>query len=358
MAEPNKTEKPTPKHRRDVEKKGNVARSREVSSALVLSIPAVFILWRSESIVADSLAVLGSLWREFLLRDLSPPVLNKLILSSAWQLIRLVWPFLLVAVLAALAGRLVQGRPVLSFEPLQPKLEKISPKKNLQRVFSSRGLVELAKALALVIVLGWLASDVIRDHAAALLNASAMSLSQITSVLGQTLQQIGTRAGVFLLAMAALDFGFQKYRFERDIRQTRQEVKEDLKQTEGDPLVRQRIRRQQREIATRRMMEDVKRADVVITNPTHYAVALCYRTSEMMAPRVVAKGRGFVALRIREVAEQHAVPVVENPSLTRALHQAVAVGGEIPEELYRAVAQILAYVYRQKQITPKSIEFN
>ena len=348
MASSNRTEKPTPKHRREGIKKGELARSKEIPAALTF-LAAFFFLAVAG---ADSLDQLESFarffWRTFLTQEVTLETAPGIVRHCLWGAVRLAAPFLALTLCVSLGGSAIQG-VALSTYRLQFRVEALNPASNLKKVFSSKGLAEFAKSTVVILMVGYLVGSVVQERLPALENTVSMELRDILSELGAALYAAGFRVGIFLAVMAIADYVFQRYRHEEGLKQSKQEVRDDLKETEGNPLIRSRIRTLQREMARKRMMSDVKDADVVITNPTEYAVALKYDLANMSAPRVVGKGRGYVAAKIKEIARQYNVITVENIALAQALYKSVEVGSEIPASLYRAVAQILAYVYKLKQ---------
>ncbi|MBW1799936.1 MAG: EscU/YscU/HrcU family type III secretion system export apparatus switch protein, partial [Deltaproteobacteria bacterium] len=237
-----------------------------------------------------------------------------------------------------------------SVEPLAPSPSKIDPIKGIKKIFTKRTLVELAKSLAKLGVVGWAAVSTITDDFSHFIPLIYQEEIQIMSLLAQTSMKMIVRCCWVIAILAILDFLYQKWEFEQKLKMTKQEVKDEFKQTEGDPLVKSRIKSIQREMARRRMMEEVPKADVVITNPVHLAIALRYEAGATNAPVIVAKGAERVAFRIRDVAKVHEIPVVENRKLAQNLYK-LDIGDEIPSHLYQAVAEILAYVYRLKNST-------
>jgi flagellar biosynthetic protein FlhB len=256
-------------------------------------------------------------------------------------------PLMLVGIAATLLASAGQGGLVLSGAPLMPRLDRLNPMAGVRRMLSARSAVDLGRS---ALKLGAVALAVYGPARQAV--AALPSLVGDLPAVGQTVfaASVSTviRAGAVLLALAAADLGYQRWEFQRSLRMTREEVREEMRETEGDPQLRALRRRRQRELARRRMMQDVARADVVVTNPTHYAVALLYQAERMNAPTVVGKGRGWLAARIKEVARAHEVAVVENPPLAQALYRSVRVGRTIPPDLYQAVAELLAFVWRLK----------
>ena len=215
-----------------------------------------------------------------------------------------------------------------------------------QRLVSMRGVFELGKSVYKIGLISYISWATIRGAYPDLSRASRMDLSSGIGMVADTLGRLAMRVVTVMLVMAALDYAYQKYQFEKQMRMSKDEVKREHKQQEGSPLMRSRIRARQREMSKKRMMQEAQTADVIITNPTHYAVALRYDSGKMLAPTVVAKGQDLIALKIREQGQAHDVPIVENPPLARALYAQVKVGGPVPGELYEAVAEVLAFVYQ------------
>jgi len=258
-------------------------------------------------------------------------------------------PIIGVAMVVGVVVNLLQVGVMFTAEPLAPNWARINPVNGFVRLFSRRAVVEGTKMLLKVLLIGWLAFSAVRADAAMLLRTGEIDPLMVLMLVGQLLYKVAWRVGLAMLVLAVLDYAFQRYEYEKSLRMTKEEVKQELKQTEGDPLVRSRVRARQQAMARRRMMQAVPKADVVVTNPTHYAVALQYDASKMTAPTVVAKGMNLIARRIREIALQHHVPIVENPPLAQSLYRTVEVGQQIPPALYEAVAQVLAYVYRLRR---------
>jgi len=342
-----RTEEPTPRRREEARKRGQVARSREVASVAVLGSGLLAFVLTGGFMLTQVFAA----YRYFLrlpLRTLSLPE-SVLVLKQSLRFGGLMLlPVLILLSLAAFLAHFLQTGGVVAWEALSPKLERIHPVEGFKRLFSLPALVELAKSLGKIVIISTVAWVVIRKHEQEMLALLGEDLVTVAQGLYHLSQDLVLKLLMALAALAVLDFFFQRWDLERKLRMTREELKEELKQTEGDPLVRARIRQLQREMARRRMMAEVPKADVVITNPQEIAVALRYEIQEMPAPQVVAKGRGLLAQKIKEMAREHGVPVVEDPPLARLLYAQVEVGDFIPEDLYRAVAEILAYVYRLK----------
>jgi flagellar biosynthetic protein FlhB len=346
----NRTEKPSPKKRKDARKKGQVARSKELSSAAVyLVVLSFFGLGGAAYILRELQIFTGFLWRSFLTVEITPQSSRELLHYCGWSVMKLAAPLLLLTLVIGVGTFGAQGGWVFSTEKLKVSFSNINPARKLKSIFSSRGLVELGKALGLIAVITFLALDVLNDRMVELHTMAFMSVPTILSVFGDVLFTIALRVGIFMALVAVADYFFQRHRFEKDLKQTKQEVKDDFKEMEGNPVVKGRIRRLQMQMARRRMLSAVPTADVVITNPTEYAVALKYDIEKMAAPKVVAKGKERLAAKIKEIAREHRVPTVENVPLAQALYKSVEVDQEVPAKLYQAVAQILAYVYKLKE---------
>lgn len=342
----NKTEQATPKRLEDARKKGQVAKSREVGSAFILAAALVYFYFGAAGVMNKMMVLmktsLGGLSRD----DLTVSSLQMLIGEMLVKTSAIVLPFLLCLMAAGVMANLLQVGVIFSTEPIQPKLSKISPLKGLQNLFSLRTLAELVKSLLKVAVVGLIAYLTIVAEAPQVVPLMRQDAWQIASFLGRVSFKIVFAACWVLILLAFLDYLYQHWEHGRSLRMSRQDVKDEYKTTEGDPLVKARIRKLQRETAMRRMMSKVPTADVVITNPTHLAVALKYDDSKMAAPVVVAKGADLIAQRIKEIARQKGVAVVENKTLAQVLYRIVDIGEVIPENLYQAVAEVLAYVYR------------
>lgn len=343
-----KTEEPTPHRREEVRKRGQAPRSADLSAGAVL-LAAVLVLWGKHQEFLERLgAMVQIIWRRQSPADLTVPWLLTFFRDKAALLAESMLPLVAVALAAGLVANFAQVGWVLSFEPLKPRLENINPVRGLQRLFSRRALVELAKAVLKVVLTGVLVYLLVRRELPRLLLAAYAGGWQAYLATSGLLLRIGLAVVLIYLGLAVFDYAFQRREFLRQLRMTRFELKEELRQTEGDPQVRARLRQRQRQLARQRMMRRVPEATVVITNPTHLAVALRYEEKEMAAPVVVAKGMNWLAERIVALARRHGVPVVARAPLAQTLYRTVEVGQEIPRELYHAVAEILAMLYRAR----------
>jgi len=344
MAE--RTEQPTPRRRQEFRQKGQVARSGEVASAASLLAGLIalraFGPWMFEGIRDLSIRILSHPFQG----DLPPNQAALSLTSAALSAGKVLLPIAALSCIGAAVANLAQTGFIYSVKPLVPDFSRINPIRGVQRLFSLRGLSELVKSLLKFVLLATVSYLYLRKHFTDLIGLSSASGLAAAGVVGNVIWGLLIRLAMVMLLVAAVDFLFQRRIFERSIRMTKEEVKEDHRRSEGDPQVKSRIRRLQQQAASRRMMQDVKEATVVVTNPIHLAVALRYEPSEHAAPVLVAKGQLKVAERIVEDARFHRVPVVENIPLARALFEKVDIGQIIPAELYQAVAEIIAFVYR------------
>lgn len=345
-----RTEPATPRRRQEARRKGQVARTAELGSALVLLSGFGVLYLLAPSLTRELMTTTVRLWEESLVRfsRVEPGDIPALFLDMIWTVVRFAGPVALVAMLFGLGSQLVQVGFLSSSEPLKPQWRRIDPISGFKRIFSKRAVVELVKATIKIAIVGALAYSLVRRSLPEYAEYIQITPAEAVAHTGLLVFRLGIWIGLLLLALSLFDFMYQRWEFEQSIRMTRQEVKEEVRQSEGDPQIRARIRQRQRQIASTRMMARVPTADVVITNPVHLAVALKYDPEEMDAPTVVAKGAGPLAQRIKEVAREHGVAIVENVWLARALYESAPLDARIPEELYKAVAEVLAFVYRLK----------
>ncbi|MFP4208663.1 MAG: flagellar biosynthesis protein FlhB [Wenzhouxiangella sp.] len=360
-----RTEQPTPKRLDDARKKGQVPRSRELSMTLVMLVGSMTLLFMGERFargVADVMRA-GFGFDQSLLA--SHEAMMQFFAEQSMNAIITLLPLLIILLVTAVLAPATIGGWNFSFQALQPKLERLDPIKGIKRVFGPKGLMELLKTLGKFLVVGIAAAILIWHLAERFTGLAALdsipAMVEATSMVAFALIVLSAT----LIIIAAIDVPFQLYQHTKQLKMTRQEVRDEMKQTEGKPEVKAKIRQLQQEIASRRMMEDVPRADVVITNPTHFAVALRYEAGKMDAPIVVAKGADLVAAAIRRVAEENEVPLLEAPPLARALFHAVDIGQAIPAGLYVAVAEVLSWVYQVRRLsgsgrepTPPDIELD
>ena len=345
-----RTHKATSRKRRKAREKGQIARSREVPFALTFLVLVLVLAFQGDWFIHQLEEPFRVFWSGGFGEEITTATVSRVFFRIAWLFLILAGPLLVLTFVLSVGGLVGQGGFVFTGEPLRPKVTKLNPAQNVKKIFSKNGIVQLVRSLALVLAILYLGYSVIRDHMGDFQLMPAMDLGSILSVWGAILYRVCIRVAILLAILAAGDFLFQRYQHEENLKMTKQELKDEHKDTEGNPTIKGRIRRLQFEMARRRMMAAVAEADVVITNPTHFAVALKFDMATMAAPEVVAKGCDHVAQRIKQVAEEHRVPMVEDVELARALYRTVEIGDEVPVQLYRAVAQILAYVFKLKKL--------
>lgn len=343
-----KTEKATPKKRQDSRKKGQVAKSQDVNTAVVLLGVFSFLAFAGSYLKDIVIYVMSHSFQEFMLMELTEANIETIFLAILKELVLFLAPIMLVAMIAGVLANYMQVGFLFSTEAIQPKLEKLNPLKGFKRIFSVRAIVELFKSILKIGFVGLVTFLVLWNRIDEILILSQKSVGAALVTMGSLTVQMGLFASGALLFLSALDYFYQKYDFEKNIRMSKQDIKDEYKNMEGDPLIKSKIKQKQREMAMRRMMQEVPNADVVITNPTHYAIALKYDESKSDAPYVVAKGVDFVAQKIKLIAKEKDIITVENRPLARALYSQTEIGDVIPEEFFKAVAEILAYVYRTK----------
>ena len=349
MAGDDKTESATPKRRDEARKKGNVPKSSDLASIFVL----LGVVLALGSLVGGAGHVV-QVYFESIFGNLDKTQLTTHdVMTLGGQafltLGKAVGPLMLTALALGVFINIAQTGPVWAGEALKPNFNRLNPLTGAQRFVSSRALVELIKSLYKIGIIAYIAYITIQSSYPQMLAMARLDLMQSVTLIGEVTYRMVTRIVMTMLVLAALDYAYQRYAYEKSLRMTKQEVKDEFKQAEGNPQFKARIRARQREIAKKRMMSEVPTADVVITNPTHFAVALKYDATTMRAPLVVAKGQDLLALKIREVAQENDVPIVENAPLARALYKQVNLGKEVSSDLYEAVAEVLAFVYLVNQ---------
>ncbi len=344
-----KTEEPTAKRLEEAREKGQVPRSRELTTVLVMILSAVTLFFVGENIIADLAEVMAlsfSLTRKQLFD--TDAMVNTFIQSVEIMAFD-IGIFLAVTLIAALAAPALIGGWNFSGQAMAPKGERMSPLKGLKRIFGPQGLIELAKALAKFILVGAISTAILWGIRDQLLTLGRQEVEVAMADLGYLTLWVFLAITASLILIAVVDVPFQIWNHSRQLRMTKQEVKDEMKDSEGNPEVKGRIRRMQVQLSQQRMMQDIPSADVVITNPTHYAVALKYDQTQSGAPVVVAKGADLISQQIRMVAEHNEVPILSAPPLTRAVYYSTEIGDEIPSGLYIAVAQVLAFVFQLRR---------
>jgi flagellar biosynthetic protein FlhB len=343
-----RTEQATPKRRDEARKKGQIAKSKELASVAVLISGIMTFFWGGALFFQQSANMLRYYMGNAAGIRISTGNISMIGANAIRHFALMTGPLFLILVFIALAANYLQVGTLLSFEAIKPKFSKINPLEGLKRLFSAQAVAELIKSLLKITIVGVIAFETIRGEMKHLLPLIDQAPVQIFLYMCNVSFSMFWKTCLIIAGLAVLDFIFQRWEFEKSLRMTKQEIKEEYKQTEGDPQIRARIRSIQREMARRRMMAAVPEADVVITNPTHLAVALKYESGKMDAPQVLAKGAGLIAERIKEIARENGIPTIENKPLAQGLFKLVKVGMTIPEDLYQAVAEVLAYVYRMK----------
>lgn len=342
-----KTEDPTSKRKSDARKKGQVGKSQEINSAVIILVAFV------------ALKVLGTFIFEQIsqymvfnfsnMQDvLTIEKVMSIFLGMVVLLAKTALPIMMTILVFAVVANLYQVGLNFTTEPIMPKLEKLDPISGAKRMFSLRSLVELVKSVLKIFIVGYFLWGFLEEEIGHLPKLIYASLNESMVVVASLIFALVLKIGLVLVILAILDFLYQKWQHKKSLKMSKQEVKDEFKQQEGDPKIKGKIKQKQRAIAMQRMMQEVPKADVIITNPTHFAVALKYEQG-MMAPVIVAKGQDLIAKRIKDIAREAKVVIVENKPLARALYATTEVGDVVPEELYKSVAEVLAYVYRLKK---------
>lgn len=341
-----RTEKATPKRRQKAREEGQLARSKDLTSAVTLFAGMLFLNAMMGMVfvsLKDMLKSSLTFEQGFSINqeNIIPILTNYFMLN-----LKFAGPFLLMTAIIGSVISFVQVGAYFNFKMLQPKLNHVSPLRGLKNIFSMRTLVELFKTLVITVVVALIAYMDVRGDWQLLLNMSNLRLEEAAFLLGGMVFRLGLTISIFLLCIGVADYFYQRYSFEKSIRMSKEEIKQEYKDVEGDPQIVGRRREKMRQIAMNRMIQAVPKADVIITNPTHIAVAVQYDIENMEAPIILAMGEDKVAERIREVAKEHQIEIVENKPLARALYETAEVGQPIPVDLYQAVAEVLAFVYR------------
>lgn len=342
-----KTEEATPKRRQEAREEGNIAKSQDLASALLLLV-GVLLVWAVLSRAAGGLRIMveNALAADVIGNPTDPDDVLMAVTHVAASVLRWLIPMVLVTWVFAYLVHFWQVGWLVSSKVLQPKWSKLNPISGFKRVFGVRGMVKAAMDVGKVAIVLTVAAITILSHEAQVLVLPQLSALAAASLVSGLVLEVALKVVAVLIILGIIDFAFQRMRHSRDLRMTKQQVKDEMKQSEGDPEVKRRRLRMQQQITMQRISTSVPKADVIVTNPEHIAIAIQYDASKMHAPKVVAKGADFLALRIRQIAMKHGIPIIERKPLARALYKQVGVGQEVPPEFYKAVAEILAYVYR------------
>lgn len=347
-----KTEEPTPKRLKEAKEKGQVPRSKELNMTAIMLASAAAMLLTGDYIADHLLKAFKNSFTATREQIFDPNHLINALMENMWNGFLGIMPFLVIVLLASIISPALLGGWSFSAKALAPKLEKLDPLKGIKRIFGPQGLMELVKSILKIILVGSIGLLCLWLFYEDLLNLARMDLYEGIGVAGRAFFYTFFILAASLIIIVGIDVPFQLWQHKSKLKMTKQEVKDEFKETEGKPEVKGKIRQLQRDIAQGRMMEEVPKADVVVTNPTHYAVAIKYDQLGMEAPKVIAKGKDLVAANIREIAEEHKIAIYSAPPLARALYHTTEIDQEIPHGLYVAVAQLLAYVYQLRTFRP------
>jgi len=344
-----RSEKPTAKKLEKAKEEGNVAKSTEVSSVFILVMSLGVFMVGGSWMISGLSTFMSGIFENAGTLNLDQESLQSFAAFVFEKIFTILMPLMLSIIVAGLLSNIIQTGFMLNSKTFTPKLSKLNPISGLKKIVSLKSFAEVVKAIFKLIFVGTIAYFLIRNEMDKFPALMQMSVIDILSFIGSIAFKICFYVCLALVAISILDFVYQRWQHEKDLMMTKQEVKDENKQSEGDPKVKGRIRQIQIETARRRMMEQVPDADVIVTNPTHIAIALKYDAENMMAPKVIAKGAELIAEKIKKIAKEQGIPIVEHKSLARTLYKIVELGDFIPVNLYRAVAEILAYVYNLKK---------
>ncbi|MFN0071909.1 MAG: flagellar biosynthesis protein FlhB [Chloroflexota bacterium] len=341
-----RTEAASPRRLQEMRSKGQVIHSTDLTAATGLLVSLFLLRNMGGEAVIQMQQYLEQTLTSVGPGDFSETTVAGMGMAAGNVVMAALTPIFVVLPIAAISITMMQTGPVLSGHGLTPDFERLNPIAALKRLFSARSMVEMVKSLVKVGILTFLVSRMYLESTGSFLSLGGNEVRNSVAMLLELIMRLGMTAAVALFALAALDYGYQRWEFQRSAMMSKDDLKDEHRQSEGSPQVRQRIRALQRQLARGRMLQDVPTADVIITNPTHLAIALSYHGEDMAAPKVVAKGADHIAARIREIGQKHNVPLVENKPLAQALYRSVEVGNDIPAALFQAVAEVLAYIYR------------
>jgi flagellar biosynthetic protein FlhB len=352
-----RTEAPTPKRREKAREEGHVFRSRELNSVAMLFAGIFALHMIGADLLSAITAFMTETYQSVATAAVTPTTLPALVHLVVDQFTPLMIPFLTVLVLVGIGVNFAQVGVVFARKALIPKFSRLNPLQGIRRLFAVRSLVELLKGLGKIAIVGWVAYLVLKRHLDSYWLLSNVPAAKALALLGEMLLELAIKIGVALIFLGIADYAYQRWEYEKSLKMSKQEIKDEQKQHEGNPEIKGRIRSIQRQLARKRMMAAVPDATVVVTNPTEIAVALKYApVNKSDAPVVVAKGQRKIAVRIKAIAREHGVPVIENRPLARTLHETTEVGMEIPEVLYQAVAELLVQVYQMNQPSTPSFK--
>ena len=345
-----KTEKATPKKRQDARKKGQVLKSQDVSAGIALLLLFLFLFIYAPIMLEGIFSFLIQAFeKNILIESLTIETVMQMYTDSLKEMATILLPVMLIAVVVGVGANFLQFGFLFTTETMKFDLKKIDPIKGVKKIISVRAIVNLIKSLLKITFIGAVTTVIIWINLDEVLSLSFQSPWNTLTTVAKLTGMMGIAASLSLVVIALFDYLYERYEYEKQLKMSKQDIKDEYKNSEGDPKIKSKIKQRQREMAMRRMMQEIPNADVVITNPTHYAIALKYDDQNMDAPKVVAKGTDFVAQKIKLIAKENDVVMVENRPLARAMYDQVEIGQQVPEEFFKAVAEILAYVYRIKR---------
>ena len=346
-----KTENATPKKKSESKKKGQVAKSKELSSTVTLITVTLLMIMLGTYTLDNFKNILILFLNNYLTLTVNESTFKTLILVSVMKFGIIILPIVIPIMIMGIVASLMQSGFIFTSEPLKADLKKLDPISGFKKIFSMRSVVDLLKNLAIVTTISVIAYNFIKSNYLDIMTYGSLKTEVILGVFGSLVVAIFFKISVVMLIIAIIDFSYQKYKHNKELKMSMQEIKEEYKQQEGDPQIKSKIRQKQREMASSRMMQQVPDATVVITNPTHIAIAIKYEQGGEGAPIVVAIGADNVAIKIKEIASESSIPIIENKPLARLIYKELEVGSEIPTDMYQVVAEILALVYKMKKKT-------
>lgn len=343
-----KTEEPTPKKKKDARKQGNIAKSAEVNKAMTFIAILVVIYMMSGSIISELQGFIVNILSGDFSMTMNDNTIKILMFKVMMSFMKIVLPISLIIMVFGILGSLIQTGLFFSMESLKPKFSKLNPLTGLKNMFSMKAIVNLIKSMVVICIMIYLGYSFMSKNFEGIIKSGDIYLPYMFNIVLDLIKSILTSITLAVAVVAALDYGYEKFSHKKGLKMTKQEVKEEYKQMEGDPHIKGKIKQKQRQMANQRMMQAVPSSTVIVTNPTHISIAIRYEQGKDTTPIVVAKGVDEVAFRIREIAKSHDIPIIENVPLARLIYKEVDIDQEIPEEMYKAVAEVLVAVYKIK----------
>ena len=343
-----KTEEPTPKKKKDARKQGNIAKSAEVNKAMTFIAILVVIYMMSGSIISELQGFIVNILSGDFSMTMNDNTIRILMFKVMMSFMKIVLPISLIIMVFGILGSLIQTGLFFSMESLKPKFSKLNPLTGLKNMFSMKAIVNLIKSMVVICIMIYLGYSFMSKNFEGIIKSGDIYLPYLFNIVLDLIKSILTSITLAVAVVAALDYGYEKFSHKKGLKMTKQEVKEEYKQMEGDPHIKGKIKQKQRQMANQRMMQAVPSSTVILTNPTHISIAIRYEQGKDTTPIVVAKGADEVAFRIREIAKSHDIPIIENVPLARLIYKEVDIDQEIPEEMYKAVAEVLVAVYKIK----------